>query len=43
MLARGFASKETVSVGLLDIDICGPSIPMIMGVGNEKVGVKLLP
>mgnify|MGYP001793081040 FL=1 len=37
MIARGIATNEDLSVGLLDIDICGPSIPMMMGVHGEKV------
>ena len=31
-LALALASKEDISVALMDIDICGPSIPKIMGV-----------
>ncbi|XP_067944708.1 cytosolic Fe-S cluster assembly factor NUBP1 homolog [Watersipora subatra] len=36
-LARGLATDENLSVALLDIDICGPSIPTIMGVEGEQV------
>lgn len=36
-LARAFALDESVNVGLLDIDICGPSIPKTMGVEGEQV------
>lgn len=36
-LSRGLALNEDVSVALLDIDICGPSIPTIMGVAGEQV------
>ena len=36
-LARGLATNEDLSVALLDIDICGPSIPTIMGVEGEQV------
>ena len=38
-LARGLATNEDSSVALLDIDICGPSIPTIMGVEGEQVCV----
>jgi len=37
-IARGLATDENVSVALLDIDICGPSLPTIMGVEGEQVG-----
>ncbi|KAG8234097.1 hypothetical protein J437_LFUL014847 [Ladona fulva] len=37
LLARGLASDINRNVGILDIDICGPSIPRIMGVLNEQV------
>jgi len=35
-LARALAAKE-FQVGLLDIDICGPSIPKMLGVEGETV------
>ena len=38
-LARGLATNEDLSVALLDIDICGPSIPTIMGVMGEQVSI----
>lgn len=38
MLARQIAaSDETINVGVLDIDICGPSIPLLLGVEGEQV------
>ena len=49
MLARGLAtlskvvenidmeSSEEVNVGVLDIDLCGPSLPRIFGVEGEEV------
>ena len=46
MLARGLASltkstknvsNEEVNVGVLDIDLCGPSLPRIFGVEGEQV------
>ncbi|CAG7833630.1 unnamed protein product [Allacma fusca] len=37
LLARAFASNEEANVGLLDIDICGPSVPRIMGCEGEVV------
>ncbi|KAK7112718.1 cytosolic Fe-S cluster assembly factor nubp1-like [Littorina saxatilis] len=36
-LAHGLASSDTVQVGVLDVDICGPSIPTIMGLEGEQV------
>ena len=36
-LARGLARDEDSQVALLDIDICGPSVPLIMGVQGEQV------
>ncbi|XP_053200816.1 cytosolic Fe-S cluster assembly factor nubp1-like [Panonychus citri] len=37
ILSRFLASNETINVGLLDIDICGPSIPRAMGLEGEQV------
>ncbi|CAG2122845.1 unnamed protein product, partial [Medioppia subpectinata] len=37
LLARYLATDKTVNVGLLDVDICGPSIPKTMGVEGEEV------
>jgi Mrp family chromosome partitioning ATPase len=39
MLSRGFASDPEVQVGLMDTDICGPSIPIMMGVAEETIHV----
>ncbi|XP_076462008.1 cytosolic Fe-S cluster assembly factor NUBP1 homolog [Babylonia areolata] len=36
-LAHGLASDENKQVAVLDVDICGPSIPTIMGVAGEQV------
>ncbi|XP_032826245.1 cytosolic Fe-S cluster assembly factor NUBP1 [Petromyzon marinus] len=36
-LARGIAEDKTKQVALLDIDICGPSIPRIMGLQGHQV------
>ncbi|XP_053220549.1 cytosolic Fe-S cluster assembly factor NUBP1 [Podarcis raffonei] len=36
-LAHGLAEDETKQVAVLDIDICGPSIPKIMGLEGEQV------
>jgi len=30
-------TARTLQVGLMDIDICGPSVPTIMGVAGETV------
>lgn len=37
LLSRAFASNPDSNVGLLDVDICGPSIPRIMGCEGEEV------
>lgn len=38
MLSRALAfSDENINVGVLDIDLCGPSAPRIFGVLNEQV------
>ncbi|XP_071440002.1 cytosolic Fe-S cluster assembly factor nubp1 [Hetaerina americana] len=37
LLARGLSSDSEKNVGILDIDICGPSVPRIMGVLGEQV------
>ncbi|XP_077979990.1 cytosolic Fe-S cluster assembly factor nubp1-A-like [Glandiceps talaboti] len=36
-LSHGIANDETKQVAVLDIDICGPSIPRVMGVEGEQV------
>ena len=36
-LAAALARDESCQVGLLDIDICGPSIPQIMGCSGQQV------
>ncbi|RWS31004.1 cytosolic Fe-S cluster assembly factor NUBP1-like protein [Leptotrombidium deliense] len=36
-VARALAINENVSVGLLDIDVCGPSIPRTMNLESEEV------
>ncbi|KAL8175285.1 UNVERIFIED_CONTAM: Cytosolic Fe-S cluster assembly factor nubp1 [Gekko kuhli] len=36
-LAHGLAEDETMQVAVLDVDICGPSIPKIMGLEGEQV------
>jgi len=37
LLARAFAADDELEVGLLDIDITGPSQTLFMGVKNEEV------
>lgn len=32
-----FSLKITAQIGLLDIDICGPSMPRIMGLKGQQV------
>lgn len=39
MLARGFASNPDFTIGLMDTDICGPSIPKMLGVEEESIHV----
>jgi len=39
MLAHAFASNVDNMVGIMDTDICGPSIPKMMGVENETIHV----
>lgn len=36
-LAYGLAKDENTQVGVLDIDICGPSVPVVMGLTGEQV------
>jgi Mrp family chromosome partitioning ATPase len=40
MLAHAFASNPTSTVGIMDTDICGPSIPKMMGVEAETIHVS---
>ncbi len=38
MLARGLAaSSQDTNVGVLDVDLCGPSIPRVFGAVGEQV------
>ncbi|KAF2182462.1 cytosolic Fe-S cluster assembly factor NBP35 [Zopfia rhizophila CBS 207.26] len=37
MLAHAFASNPDRTIGLMDTDICGPSIPKMMGVEEESI------
>lgn len=37
MLGRGLAQNEDLQIGVLDVDICGPSIPRVMGLDGEQV------
>ncbi|KAK5121403.1 cytosolic Fe-S cluster assembly factor nbp35 [Meristemomyces frigidus] len=40
MLAHAFASNPSNVVGIMDTDICGPSIPKMMGVDDETIHVS---
>ena len=40
MLAHAFASNPDKTVGIMDTDICGPSIPKMMGVEAETIHVS---
>ncbi|CAO1622546.1 unnamed protein product [Jaminaea pallidilutea] len=37
MLGWAFASDEAVQTAIMDIDVCGPSIPTILGLGNASI------
>lgn len=37
MLARAFATEPYLQVGLLDLDICGPSVPRMFSLEGEQV------
>lgn len=37
MLGWAFAADENLEVGLMDVDVCGPSMPRMMGVNGERV------
>ncbi len=36
-IALSLAQDENLNIGLLDIDICGPSIPRMLGLENQEV------
>ncbi|KAF9036980.1 P-loop containing nucleoside triphosphate hydrolase protein, partial [Hymenopellis radicata] len=36
-LAWAFAADEDTQTGIMDVDICGPSIPTILGIASEQV------
>ncbi|KAK2759153.1 cytosolic Fe-S cluster assembly factor nbp35 [Arachnomyces sp. PD_36] len=40
LLAHAFASNADSTVGIMDTDICGPSIPKMMGVEEETIHVS---
>jgi Mrp family chromosome partitioning ATPase len=40
MLGHAFANDEASMVGIMDTDICGPSIPKMMGVEAETIHVS---
>jgi Mrp family chromosome partitioning ATPase len=40
LLAHAFASNPDFTVGIMDTDICGPSIPKMMGVEAETIHVS---
>ena len=40
MLAHAFASNPDNTVGVMDTDICGPSIPKMMGVEEETIHIS---
>jgi Mrp family chromosome partitioning ATPase len=40
LLGHAFATREESNVGIMDTDICGPSIPKMMGVESETIHVS---
>jgi Mrp family chromosome partitioning ATPase len=36
-LGWAFAADEQTQIGIMDVDICGPSIPTILGIASEQV------
>lgn len=40
LLAHAFATNPDSAVGIMDTDICGPSIPRMMGVEDETIHVS---
>ena len=36
-IALGLSKNENLQIGLLDLDICGPSIPRMMGIETEEI------
>ena len=40
MLGHAFAADEEIMVGIMDTDICGPSIPKMVGVEAETIHVS---
>jgi Mrp family chromosome partitioning ATPase len=36
-IALSLAQDENLNVGLLDVDICGPSVPRMLGLENQEV------
>ncbi|KAI2602218.1 nucleotide-binding protein [Hypoxylon sp. NC1633] len=40
LLAHAFATKDDMTIGIMDTDICGPSIPKMMGVESETIHIS---
>ncbi|RIA83977.1 cytosolic Fe-S cluster assembly factor nubp1-B-like protein [Glomus cerebriforme] len=40
-LGFAFSNDENIQVGVMDIDVCGPSIPKIMGLDGEQIHQSL--
>ena len=36
-LAWAFAADDACQTGIMDVDICGPSIPTILGIASEQI------
>jgi len=37
-IALGLSKNENLQIGLLDVDMCGPSIPRMMGIEKHEIG-----
>ncbi|OTA94321.1 hypothetical protein M434DRAFT_394867 [Hypoxylon sp. CO27-5] len=40
LLAHAFATNDDMTIGIMDTDICGPSIPKMMGVESETIHIS---
>ncbi|KAI5868376.1 nucleotide-binding protein [Durotheca rogersii] len=40
LLAHAFATNDDMTIGIMDTDICGPSIPKMMGVEEETIHIS---
>ncbi|KAI1460279.1 nucleotide-binding protein [Annulohypoxylon moriforme] len=40
LLGHAFATNDDMTIGIMDTDICGPSIPKMMGVESETIHIS---